>query len=76
MENAGALETQYIETIVSTFNCPFLSFKGSFYHLNISGILVPHKPFVEVVDNHMVTMGSYVHALVWCSLLGFILFLR
>ncbi|RDX90830.1 hypothetical protein CR513_27262, partial [Mucuna pruriens] len=27
MENAGALETQYIETIVSTFNCPFLSFK-------------------------------------------------
>ncbi|KAK7293165.1 hypothetical protein RJT34_16026 [Clitoria ternatea] len=27
MENTGALETQYIETIVSTFNCPFLSFK-------------------------------------------------
>jgi len=28
MKNAGALETQYVETIVSTFNCPFLSFKG------------------------------------------------
>nr|XP_004492278.1 uncharacterized protein LOC101507360 isoform X4 [Cicer arietinum] len=27
MENAGALEDKYIETIVSTFNCPFLSFK-------------------------------------------------
>ncbi|TKY66181.1 hypothetical protein E2542_SST09048 [Spatholobus suberectus] len=27
MENTGALETQYVETIVSTFNCPFLSFK-------------------------------------------------
>ncbi|QCE11464.1 P-loop containing nucleoside triphosphate hydrolase [Vigna unguiculata] len=27
MKNAGALETQYVETIVSTFNCPFLSFK-------------------------------------------------
>ncbi|XP_027335108.1 uncharacterized protein LOC113849408 [Abrus precatorius] len=27
MENTSALETQYIETIVSTFNCPFLSFK-------------------------------------------------
>lgn len=27
MENADALETQYIETIVSAFNCPFLSFK-------------------------------------------------
>lgn len=30
MENAGALEDKYIETIVSTFNCPFLSFKGIF----------------------------------------------
>lgn len=30
MENTGALETEYIETIVSTFNCPFLSFKGIF----------------------------------------------
>ncbi|ESW12673.1 hypothetical protein PHAVU_008G132700 [Phaseolus vulgaris] len=27
MKNAGALEKQYVETIVSTFNCPFLSFK-------------------------------------------------
>ncbi|XP_061342392.1 uncharacterized protein LOC133288608 isoform X2 [Gastrolobium bilobum] len=27
MENTGALETQYTETIVSTFNSPFLSFK-------------------------------------------------
>ncbi|KAK7339114.1 hypothetical protein VNO77_19758 [Canavalia gladiata] len=27
MENTGALETQYTETIVSTFNCPFLSFR-------------------------------------------------
>ncbi|KAL2336785.1 hypothetical protein Fmac_011231 [Flemingia macrophylla] len=27
MENAGALETEYIETVVSTFNCPFVSFK-------------------------------------------------
>ncbi|XP_047167884.1 uncharacterized protein LOC124836740 isoform X1 [Vigna umbellata] len=27
MKNAGALETQYVETIVSTFKCPFLSFK-------------------------------------------------
>lgn len=30
MKNAGALEAQYVETIVSTFNFPFLSFKGIF----------------------------------------------
>lgn len=28
MENDGALETQCVQSIVSTFNCPFLSFKG------------------------------------------------
>ena len=28
MENTGALETQYSETIISTFNSPFLSFTG------------------------------------------------
>lgn len=27
LQNAGDLETEYVETIVSTFNCPFLSFK-------------------------------------------------
>lgn len=27
---AGALEAQYIKTVVSTFNYPFLSFKGIF----------------------------------------------
>ncbi|KAG4921606.1 hypothetical protein GLYMA_18G158800v4 [Glycine max] len=27
MENDGALETQCVQSIVSTFNCPFLSFK-------------------------------------------------
>jgi len=32
IENAGgALEARYIEQIVSTFNCPFLSFKGIFW---------------------------------------------
>jgi hypothetical protein len=32
MENAGgALEARYIEEIVSTFNFPFLSFKGIFW---------------------------------------------
>jgi hypothetical protein len=31
MENArGDLEARYIEAIVSTFNCPYLSFKGIF----------------------------------------------
>lgn len=32
IENAGgALEEWYIQQIVSTFNCPFLSFKGIFW---------------------------------------------
>lgn len=64
LENAGALERGYTDMVASSFNCPYLSFKGicktmmySFLHMLL---VTAYISFLCILNHRHVGMSNFI----------------